>query len=71
MEAGIVEDALSDLEEAVSELSNELERLAQNIQALTEYQSSVLKVTKVLCSWMGNIEELAKHRKKLPERTMD
>ncbi|CAM4706156.1 unnamed protein product [Caretta caretta] len=53
-------------EEAVAELSQELGRLAQNLQALTHYQATLLSVNKSLCSWMENINELSKHRKRLP-----
>ncbi|CAH2327561.1 Hypothetical predicted protein [Pelobates cultripes] len=65
MEPDNAQAAMADLEEAVKELGTELDRLTQNIDAVTEYQSSVLRVSKVLCAWMENIEALAKHRKKL------
>ncbi|KAJ1080652.1 hypothetical protein NDU88_000846 [Pleurodeles waltl] len=57
--------AVQDFEAAVQELVAELARLSDNIEAVTEYQSTVLRVTKLLCSWMENIEELSRHRKEL------
>ncbi|MEE6521732.1 hypothetical protein FKM82_020035 [Ascaphus truei] len=66
MDAADPQAAVKDLEEAAQELLAELDRLTLNMQALTQYQVSVLQVTKVLCSWMDNIEKLSKHRKCLP-----
>ncbi|XP_056408231.1 uncharacterized protein LOC130308590 isoform X2 [Hyla sarda] len=54
-----------ELAEVVQELNVELERLSRNVQSITRYQAQVFQITKVLCSWMENIEELARHRNHL------
>ncbi|XP_030044075.1 dual specificity protein kinase CLK2 isoform X2 [Microcaecilia unicolor] len=58
------EAAMSDLEGAVQELETELCQLSRNVQAVTEYQAAVFRVTKVLCSWMENIDQLSEHRRR-------
>ncbi|KAG9469806.1 hypothetical protein GDO78_019626 [Eleutherodactylus coqui] len=59
-------EQLLEFQEAVDELHVELQRLSRNVREVTEYQVRAFQATKVLCSWMGNIEGLARHRAQLP-----